>query len=409
MSEGRRRPIPRRLLVALLAVGAFTTALNVTQLSPLLTRIAVDFGVTNAAAGQLATLTAVCAATTALLTAPWLDRYGRGAWLRFESVLLGAGTLISVLAPSVAWLVVGRALAGVGGAIIFGVCLATVGDLFPEPTKRNRAVGVVGTAATLGAVAGLPIVTQIADLGGWRWALGAILPLVVVLFAGSFLFSDAVAPKEGSLWRGWATGYRVVLASGETLSLLGVMVAVSMAWFGWLIYFGAYTETVFGVGAAMLGLLFMVGGGAEVVANNVTPLLLERRSPRTVVLWATLVMSATLLSVGIADTRSWVLFPFIAVASFSSVVIFSSTCILLLDSLPAARGAAMALQSAGFEAGGALGAAVAGAGLAVLGDYELVYRLLGLLLLPLLLVPLALGTRRAAPSAFTAAPADVGG
>jgi hypothetical protein len=56
----------------------------------------------------------------------------------------------------------------------------------------------------------------------------------------------------------------------------------------------------------------------------------------------------------------------------------------------------MAWQSAGFEVGGALGAAVVGVALVWLADYAAVYRLLGLGL-PLLVVPLLGRTRVTEP------------
>jgi len=384
--------------MATLALGAFVTSVNTTVLSPLLKPIAAQFHVSDAATGQLATVTAAAAAATALVTAPWMDRYSRRVWLCGECALLGLGTLLSALAPGFAWLFAGRALAGLGGATIFATCQAGVSDLFSDPNERNRAIGLIGTGATLGAVAGLPLVTQIAALAGWRWALAALLPLIaVVVWAASQLPGTAPAP-EGSLWRGWMTGYRTVLRQRETVWLLAVMVVLCLVWFGWLIYFGTFATTAFNVGASKLTLLFLVSGAAEIVGANVTPVLLQRLRPRTVVGLAAIVLSLDLAAVGVVYTREWELFPFVAGASLASVTAFTATSILLLDSLPAARGAVVALQSAGFELGGALGAAGTGVGLAVLHDFAAVYRLLGLVLL-LTLVLLYLSGREAQASA----------
>src|ERR687894_174601 len=82
---------PHRVLMIILAVGAFTTALNVTLLSPLLVDIARSFDVSEAAAGQLATLTAASSGLMAVCVAPWMDRYSRRFWVRLECTLLAAG------------------------------------------------------------------------------------------------------------------------------------------------------------------------------------------------------------------------------------------------------------------------------------------------------------------------------
>lgn len=388
-----------RLLLLILACGAFVTSLNTTMISPLLPLIAADFRVTDAAAGQIATLTAACAGLTALVAAPWMDRYTRGAALRCEAFILGVGTVLSLLAPSMAWLFAGRAIAGIGGGVIFALCLAAVGDLFSTVRQRNWAVGVVGTAATLGVVLGLPIMTQLGARGGWRVALLPILPLITLLFAGSYLLPRIVPPREGACWQGWRAGYRHVLTDRPTLALLGVMITLCLAWFGWLVYFGGYAHAVFGVGAGTLAALFVCAGVAEILANILAPLLLQRYAGPGIIVAATAVLSATLIGTSLIGRHVWVLVPFVVLASLASVVLFVVTSICLLDAQPQARGTVMALQSSGFELGGALGAAAVGAGLALAGDYTLVYRVLGVAV-PLLLLPLLLGGRRATlPSA----------
>ncbi len=397
----------RRLLLWILAVGAFTTALNVTLLSPLLVDIADDFGVSEAAAGQLATLTAGSSGLMAVAVAPWLDRRSRRFWLRLECALLALGTLLSALAPSFGWMFVGRAVAGIGGAVIGATCLAACGDLFADRGERNRALGLVNSAFTLGAVFGLPLVTLIADRTDWRWAIALPAPLAVLVFLGSSRLPRlALAPGGGSPWRAWVDGYRGVLGSGETVWLLAAEIGFMIVWFGWLIYFGAFAETVFAVGAGLLSVLFLAGGAAEMVGNNAAPVLLRSRSPRAVGYVAVAVGAVNLLLVGVAYEQRWTLFPFIAIGSAAGAVLFICVNVALLDSLPSARGAVMSLQSACLELGGALGVAATGLGLALLDDYEATYRLLGLVM-PVVAVFLFLsGRRRSAPDEAAVAAAS---
>ena len=402
----RRRPDDSRpwLLLGILSIGAFTTALNVTLLSPLLVDVADDFGVSEAAAGQLATLTAASSGVMAVAVAPWLDRYSRGFWLRLECALLLLGTILSALAPGFGWMFLGRAVAGIGGAVIGATCLAACGDLFADPTARNRALGLINSAFTLGAVFGLPLITLVADRIDWRWAIALPAPLAALVFAGGSRLPRIVATPSGSPWRAWADGYRHVLSSGETVWLLAAEVAFMVVWFGWLIYFGAFAETVFAVGAALLSVLFLAGGAAEVVGNNLAPVLLRRRSPRAVAYPAIAVAAANLLLVGVAYDQGWTLFPFVAVGSAAGAVLFICVNVALLDSLPSARGAVMSLQSACLELGGALGVAATGAGLALIGDYEPVYRLLGLAMPVVALCLLVSGRHRAARDEAEARP-----
>ncbi|HEU5430536.1 MAG TPA: MFS transporter, partial [Thermomicrobiales bacterium] len=352
--------------------------------------IADAFRVSDATTGQLATLTSLCAAAMALAAAPWMERYARRTWLRFECVLLGSGTILSALAPAFAWLVVGRALSGAGSAFIFATCLAATGDLFADQRRRNWAVGLIGTGATLGAIGGLPVLTEIDARWGWRLAVGTLLPLAALVFVGvAWLPSPSRDPGSGA--RSRQGGYGIVLRDRPTLCLLAAMFGVNLVWFGWLVYFGAYAERGFDVGAHTLSLLFVTAGVAEIAANNATPVLLTKRSPRVVIAVAVVVLAATLLEPQWGIGRAWTLFPFIALASFCCVTLFTVTNILLLDALPAARGTVMSLSSAGFDIGGALGASIVGAGLAAFGQVPVDFALLAASL-PLVLAFLFLGS-----------------
>ncbi|MBA2518204.1 MAG: MFS transporter [Chloroflexia bacterium] len=390
-----RFPLP--VLVGILAVGAFTTAVNVTLLSPLLPHIAADFSLSDAAAGQLGTLTAIFAALTAIVLTPFIDRYSRRILLQIEAVLLCLATLLSVVAPTFTVLAVSRALAGIGGAIIFGVCLATAGDLFTDPRRRNQAIGIIGTAATLGTILGLPVLTLVADVTSWRWAIAVVVPLTVILFAGAFGLPRRAATPPGTARRSWLGGYRMVFANPTTVALLAMMVTLAATWFAWLLYFGAFAGTVAGVGAGLLAVLFLVGGGAEIIGNNLGPLLLQRFPARPLALITVLVAGLNLVAIGTIPTESWILFPFMVIGSLTSVLLFVFICILQLDSLPEGRGAVMALQSAGFEVGGALGLSGFGLALVLTGAYPAALRLVGVVTL-LILAPITYYACRPTPA-----------
>lgn len=226
-------------MLVVLTAGAFATALNVTLLSPLLVQIAADVGVSVAAAGQLATVAAASAGTMALAVAPWLDRYPGGTWMRAQCTILVLGTIVAALAPSFGRLFAGRAIAGIGGAVIGASCLAACGDLFADRDERNRALAVVSCGFTRGAVFGLPLVTLVAELSGWRWAIAVPIPFALLVLAGSSRLPRTVAAPAGSAWNAWRAGYRRVLGSPPTMWLLGAEIAFMFVWFSWLIYFGA--------------------------------------------------------------------------------------------------------------------------------------------------------------------------
>ena len=195
------------------------------------------------------------------------------------------------------------------------------------------------------------------------------------------------------MWDAWKSGYGRVIRSRETVLLLSAMIMVMIVWFGWLIFFGAFTENVYGMSASVLSLLFLAGGGAEVISNNLTPILMRNRGPRAIAYPVIIISAINLIMVGLAFDRQWTMFPFIFIGSASGAMLFICLNIALLDSLPGDSGAVMSLQSACLEVGGSIGVALTGLGLAVIDDYEVVYRLLGVLS-PLIAVAVWLSSRR---------------
>src|ERR1700737_1707650 len=98
------RALLSRLLVPILMLVAFVSGLQPVILSPLLPAIARDFGVSPAAAGQLAAAASLASAMTALLAVPLIDRFARRTILFVEATILLVATLLSALAPTLVWL-----------------------------------------------------------------------------------------------------------------------------------------------------------------------------------------------------------------------------------------------------------------------------------------------------------------
>ncbi len=386
------------VLTFVLATGAFTTMVHGSMLSPLLKDIAADFGVSDASVGQLATLYAALAAVIAFAVVPLMDRYSRRAMLRFECGVLVVATLISALAPSYAWLVIGRGLAGIGGAFIFAVCMAAAADLFADPVERNRRIGIIASAASIAIIAGQPLLTQISAHAGWRWAVAATLaPPLVVLLGTRQLPGDALQGADGRLWHSYRQRYRQVMSNRETVWLLGVFIVMLAVWSAFSVYLGAYLKTELRASANATSLIFLVSGVCFTAGSLVIPRIIERVPKRRVHATFATLMGANLLGAGVVYTSIPTVAIFVGITAMLGVSVYLITGILLLDSLPEARGAVMALQAAGSELGLAFGAAWGGAVLVASNDdYIAVYQSLAVLL-PLVVLCLLMSARFARP------------
>ena len=117
------------------------------------------------------------------------DRYGRRPVLLGSLAAFGFDYLLMGFAPSVGWLFLGRAIAGVAGAV-YSPAMAYIADV-STPEKRAQSFGIMGAAFGGGFILGPAI-------GGLLGSLGPRAPfLVAAALAGlNFLYGYFVLPES---------------------------------------------------------------------------------------------------------------------------------------------------------------------------------------------------------------------
>jgi DHA1 family inner membrane transport protein len=379
------------LALAVYGAGSFSTMLNLGFLSPLLRPIGDAFGTPDAVTGQLATISAMVTFVAALVATPWMDRWSRATWYRLLGALLLVGTLLSALAPTFGVLIVARIIAALGASVVTANSLTGARELFPDPVWRNRAIGILVSATTVGFVVGLPALTQIASRLGWRVAVASMALPVLVMIGGTWLL-PASTPQRASARQPLLASFRAVLGNGRVRAIL-VALSLNLAIYtGWLVYFGAYVTDVFAASAALLSTLFLISGFTELAANNLTPPILRRFAAVPVLQVMLAFAGAALLLTGIVITT-------VPAALAAAIIILNTTAAayiacnaLLLDGEHTHPGAVMSVASAGIGLGNTLGPAIVGWALALTGSFEAAYRVLGFLA-PVAMVVVWLGTR----------------
>ncbi|MFG3145669.1 MFS transporter [Streptomyces sp. NPDC048243] len=142
------------LVASMLVLGFDMTILNVA-----LPTMARDLGASTGQQQWTADAYVVVFASLMLPAGLLGDRFGRRRMLITGLGVFLAGSLAGALVSDVTWVIVARALMGVGGALVMPLALAVLPSLF-GPDERTKAVGAVSAASALGLPLG-PII------GGW--------------------------------------------------------------------------------------------------------------------------------------------------------------------------------------------------------------------------------------------------
>ncbi len=172
----QKRNILISMCTALIAVVASVSGLNVAQQD-----IAVDLGATQSQV--LWVINAYTLALAALLMPIGAigDRFGRKPVLLVGLGLFAGASAMAALAPSVAVMILARALAGVGAAMVMPVTLSVITSSFPAE-ERSQAIGIWAGFAGAGGIIGLFTSSFFVDFLSWRWLF--IVPIAMLVVSG---------------------------------------------------------------------------------------------------------------------------------------------------------------------------------------------------------------------------------
>jgi DHA1 family tetracycline resistance protein-like MFS transporter len=122
------------------------------------------------------------------------DQYGRRPILLLSLFGFGLDYIFQAFAPSVGWLFVGRALAGVLGSS-FTTASAYIADVSP-PDKRAQNFGLIGAAFGLGFIIGPALGGLLGQYGPRTPFLAAAALALLNWLYGLFILPESLAPEN---------------------------------------------------------------------------------------------------------------------------------------------------------------------------------------------------------------------
>jgi len=241
------------------------------------------------------------------------DRFGRRPVLLCSLLGFSVDYMFSAFAPTIAWLFVGRIVAGITGAS-FTTASAYIADI-STPEKRAANFGMVGVAFGVGFIIG-PVIGGI--LGKYNvhypFIAAALLALLNATY-GYFILPESLdkahrRPVELKRCSPWGAiiqlkKYKSVIGLAISLFLIYFAVqAVQCAWTFYTMYKFNWNEAMVGYSLGTVGLLVaLVQGG---LIRIIIPKLGQERS-----IWIGLVLYAIGLMLFAFAGKGWMMFAFL--------------------------------------------------------------------------------------------------
>jgi EmrB/QacA subfamily drug resistance transporter len=183
----------RNDLVALvvLCLAQAMLVLDITVVNVALPVMSRELGLTTGLAGWAIAAYAVAFGGLLLLGGRLADVFGTRRMLLAGLAVFTIASLIAGLATTAEWFLAGRALQGVGAALLSPAALATLLHRFEGPA-RHRALAVWGAVGGGGAALGVLLGGLLTGGPGWRWIFFINVPVGVLVAVAILAFGIAV-------------------------------------------------------------------------------------------------------------------------------------------------------------------------------------------------------------------------
>ncbi|WP_407286532.1 MFS transporter [Streptomyces sp. BP-8] len=184
-AAGARLTARDRLVLLLLCAAQFIVALDFSILNVALPVLGKDLGMGQADLQWAVTAFALPSGGFLLLFGRIADLFGRRRLFLTGLAVFTAASVLAALAWSPAVFLGGRALQGLGAAIIVPTGMSLLTTTFAEGPQRERALGISGTLMSLGFTIGMVLGGMMTDALGWRSTMGLLAAAGVAVVAGA--------------------------------------------------------------------------------------------------------------------------------------------------------------------------------------------------------------------------------
>ncbi|WP_206448453.1 MDR family MFS transporter [Agrococcus sp. KRD186] len=177
---------PRGMRVIwLLLVAAFVAILNETTMGIAIPALNEDLGLAPELGQWLTSAFMLTMAVVIPTTGFLLQRFTTRQIFIAAMTLFSIGTLVCLVAPGFAALLLGRVIQAAGTGIMMPLLMTTIMNVVPAHS-RGRTMGLVGLVMSLAPAIGPTLSGAVLELLNWRWTFAIVLPIALIaLFVGA--------------------------------------------------------------------------------------------------------------------------------------------------------------------------------------------------------------------------------
>ena len=320
------------------------------------TQMAADPEAGIARAGHLITAYALGVVVGAPVLALLSVRWSRTSMITALAVALAAGTVLSALMPTFELTVAARFLAGVPHGAYFGVASLLAASLM-GPGSQGKGVAVALSGLTVANLVGVPLMTALGQVAGWR----AVYLVITGIFVATVLALRWALPPQPAVPGRRAVEEVLALRRLQLWVVMGIAAIGLAGGFAVFSYVADITTRVAGASASLVPWV-LAAAGLGMTLGNILGGVATDRSLRGTLLVGFPVYIAALAALFLSAPGSLVglLLSFFAVNAASSALSPAlQTWLIRVAHRSEVLGAS--LNHAAFNVATALGAALGGA------------------------------------------------
>ena len=313
-------------------------------LYPFLPAIARGLGVSLVAAGALASVHGGVR-MAAPLFGHLSDRHGRRRMMEIALLMLVAATSLVFLTNYYSVALFAFAAIGLSRALFDPTVQAYVGDKVPY-AARGRSFAIISMAWALSWILGVPLSGFLIERFSWNtpWGIIALLLLIAFLVIRRFVPSSQTTGQSKRNFNSlnwWRLLKRPHLAAALVTSF-GIVFAIENI----LVVYGAFLENRFALSVATIGIISIIIGGSELLAEAGSYRWTDRLGKKRSVTAGLLLFAVALLLLPLLSGNMVLAFVGFALVFFCFEFTIVSFFPLMSEIVPEARGTSISMNVA---------------------------------------------------------------